>query len=78
MLLGSKVVLVRLPSCGSKPVCYHTSVVLLYLITAIYPVESAIQSLNNRGLINSTYELVACTRNGGMEILPHFCLADGN
>ena len=33
MLLGCKVVLVRPPSCSSKPVCYHTSVVLLCLIT---------------------------------------------
>ena len=33
MLLGCKVVLERPPSCSSKPLCYHTSVVLLCLIT---------------------------------------------
>ena len=32
-MLLAKVVLVRQPSCSSKPVCYHTSVVLSCLIT---------------------------------------------
>lgn len=47
ILSGSKVVLVRLPSCSSKPVCYHSSVVLLcfnynYRFTVIYLVISDI------------------------------------